>query len=989
MEFKLVIISQDNKKTYTIDLDGIDVNIVFNINDIRNPESLKSNYTKQFSIPATHSNNKAFESLLYNGNYPISFDPNFKLTAQLYGDNTILIDGYLQVNEIVKNDDNHIDEYNVVIYGEISSVFNSLGNLRLSQLDFSEYNHTYNYTNVVNSWDKSIKYNGVDAPFVLGRGYVYPFEWRGQTENIMNTEDFYPAIYAKTIWDKIFKKAGKTYTSNFINSNDFKSLIIPFYKDKIYLDQETQNNAEFRAYQTAFDTVFKNSSNKNVVMYPTVATNTGNLNCVFDTEENDPNNLFDGTIFTTNKKQYTNIGSNVKVRVKYQASVSSGAPWQIVGGPITCNCWLYDITAAKILASEIIEIANPSGTLIGPTAYYSEGSAFLDFSGIIEANHKIKVIVNFTVPSSSYASKFIASTGQAVGGTITPLFQSGSDFYNAIIENWAFEGDTIELNQMIDDSVTVTDFLASMNKMFRLYWVPDGDTNFIIEPRDVLYTKSNVQILDWTEKTNRDTNITITPLAELNNLRYLFTHKEASDYYNEKYNLSYNETYGQKLIEVKNDFVSDTKEVKTIFQPTVLVQMNASERIAPAYVKLEGQFYEALEPGLRINYYGGLISTSDYFLFKSKDNPNGLMKYKYPYAGNFDNPASPTVDINFGQAKQYYYGNNVKTTNNLFNKYWSNSINDIIAPDSHIWAGELHLTPFDIITMNLFDTIQMDQVYYKINKIEFNPNTELANVELVKTTSFAANANTTLTKPKIVNPTPVIPTPTPPTPNPPTPKPWNPWVPWRPPVWEIDGTYNPWYTPTRNPQWEWQGVSEYTDFNETVLNDKGKIAINTSLIERNNRAYTTSKIKPDVHRNFYEATNFIEVSGTDNYVAPEAYAVKVIGNNNRVMAARTVSVVGNNNVVEQGVSNVSIVGDNVIATESNVSYINGAKIKNGSLIEEINYIDGSVNEIQNPINSNGIANYIRSGRNKVQDYGAFSKINYVNGGINTTLLPYQ
>lgn len=975
MDFRIVVLNQKENKTYSLDLYGdVDVNVVFNITDIRNPELIKSNFTKEITIPATHNNNKVFESLLYNGNYPTEFNPNFKLQAQLYGDNTILIDGYLQVTNITKNEDNFVDSYDIIIYGELTSLFTDLASLKVSDLDFSEYNHVWNWKNIEYSWDKNIKYNNQSAPFLLGRGYVYPFEWRGQTTNEMNVEDFFPAIYVKTIWDKIFKKAGKTYTSNFINSKEFKSLILPYGKQHIYLTEEQKKLCEFEAEQST-DITLQTVLGKKVKMNPLQAGSTGNIYATFDTEISDDGNVFDGKTFYTFKKQFTQLGANIKVKIGYNGSVSPAAQWQVVGDPITCNVWLYDIVNKKFYGSEVIEIPNPSGTLIGPGPHYSEAEGFVDYTGIIPTGTQIRVILNFNVPSSSYSSKFIANSGQAVGGEILPYLMTDSKYFNAIQENYLFEGDEMDMNQIVPEDLTITDFLTSLNKMFNLFWVPDGDKNFIIEPRDAMYTKSDTQILDWTDKTNRNTDITITPLSELNNKKYLFTYTEGDDYYNETYHSEYLETYGEKNIEVLNDFVEGTTEVKPKFQDSVLVQMTDSERVAPAFVVKRDGFYERTDPKLRILYYGGLLTTSDYFLFKSADYPNGLMKYSYPYAGHYDNPYYPTYDINYGQCHQYYFNSKNKTTSNLFNKYWINTIKDIISVDSHLWAGELHLKPFDIITLNLFDTIQMDQVFYKINKIDYNPLTELAKVELIKSESFLSKPNSTVVKPDVIKSSGTTST-----------GGATPWSPWGPPIWEVDGPFTPWNNPFQNPSWtEWQFNPIYNDYHTFVENDFGSVRNNSVLTQYNNKSYTTTKSTvSSIHRNNFEEVNFIKVSGKDNFVSPSAYSISVQGNENTVLPnAKRISIQGNNNIVENGVENVSIIGDNVRATESNVSYINGVKLKSGGIMEEFDVINGSVNQVESPYPTLGRPNLIRSGRNTIQLAGGMSRYNYVNGGINT------
>jgi len=66
-------------------------------------------------------------------------------------------------------------------------------------------------------------------PFQLGRGYVYPLIDYGYTNNQISydVEELSPAIYAKEYWDRIFNTEGFTYTSAFLSSTFFKSLIIP------------------------------------------------------------------------------------------------------------------------------------------------------------------------------------------------------------------------------------------------------------------------------------------------------------------------------------------------------------------------------------------------------------------------------------------------------------------------------------------------------------------------------------------------------------------------------------------------------------------------------------------------------------------------------------------------------------------------------------------------------------------------------------------
>jgi hypothetical protein len=978
MDFKIVLLSQDKTKTHVLDLYGdTDINIVFNIIDIREPELTKSNYTKEITIPATKDNNRFFESMLYNGFTPNNFNPNIKVNAQLYGDTTILIDGYLQIIDVIKNQ-NDIDAYKIIIYGEVASVFNSLTGLQLRDLDISEYNHIWNYTNIKNSWTNIIVNKGNVIQSTLGKGYVYPFEFRGQATTDMAVEDFYPAIYVKTIWDKIFKKAGKTYTSKFLGSEKFTRLIMPYTKSHLYLSDAEVKKREFLAHS---------SSNLALNAMPATLAKTSKLQLMtFNVEDADGNNLYDSkSVYTPKNKQDITLLSKLKLRMTYTANVSPGAQWKIAGTNITGRVFLYDLTLAKPIYSEDFQFVHNTGTILGPSTSI-DIEVLMDYRFIAQANHKYSVYVDWTIPVGKYASKFITNTGAAVGGTMTLSQLANSTFYNTLEAKYIFEGDAVDMNQAIPEDININDFITSINKMFNLYWVANDSNNFTIEPRDDLYSSSDVTIRDWTQKTDRNSEILITPMSELNNKEYYFHYTPDDDYYNAKYTTSYVAEYGDRRVKVMNDFVTETSELKLIFSPSPLIQIKNSSRVGAAYVEDKDGYFQSYEPNIRIAIYGGLKSSSDYWLFKSVQSPSGVMQYNYPYAGHYDDPYTPKLDINWGTNKQYYYKWQNNCSNNLFNLYWRNSILDIIAPDSHMWKGSIHLRTFDMVTLNIFDTIQMDGVYYKINKLDYNPLTEIAYVELFKTTTFLANANIlNVYTPPILNPV------VPPTPGPTPPNPWNGGG-WNPTIRYRDTIFfesTDFAAPWQNGEPDFGRISKtpYSSMNYSP-------AITTTSVIKQADSYGIGNTPiRNIHNNIYDASSFISVSGIDNNIAPESTSIRVMGNNNRVaQRASNISIVGNNNIVPAGLTNVSIVGDNVIARSSNTSYINGAVIRNGSLFEEFNFINGSVNQVQDPFQSAVKPNIIRGGFNAVQNIGGMTQINFVSGNedvpINITINAY-
>lgn len=976
MDFKIVLLSQDKTQTHVLDLYGdTDINIVFNISDIREPQLTKSNYTKEITIPATKANNKFFEGMLYNGFTPNNFNPNIKVNAQLYGDTTILIDGYMQIIDVIKNQ-NDIDAYKIIIYGEVASVFNSLTGLQLRDLDISEYNHIWNYTNETDSWTNKVVYKSKTIQSTLGKGYVYPFEFRGQSTTDMAVEDFYPAIYVKTLWDKIFKKAGKTYTSNFLTSEKFTRLIIPYTKNHLYLSDAEVKQREFLAHSS--------SSIALNIMPATVAQTSKIQLMTFNVEDADGNNLYDGkSVYTPKNKQDITLLSKLKLRMTYKANVSPGAQWKIAGKNITGKVYLFDLTAGgPAIYSENFEFVHTTGAILTNTTSV-DIEVLMDYRFITKAMHKYSVYVDWTIPVGAYASKFITTTGAVVGGQMTLTQLADSTFYNTLEAKYIYEGDKIDMNQIIPEDININDFITSINKMFNLYWVALDNNNFRIEPRDDLYSSLDVNIKDWTEKTDRNSEIVITPMSELNNKEYYFHYTPDDDYYNTKYTASYVAEYGDRRVKVMNDFVTETNELELIFSPSPLIQIKNSSRIGAAYVEEKDGYFQAYEPNIRIAIYGGLKTSNDFWLFKSLEKPTGLMLYVYPYAGHLNDPYIPTFDINWGTCKQYYYKWSNTSSNNLFNLYWRNSILDIIAPDSHMWKGSIHLRTFDMVTLNIFDTIQMDGVYYKINKLEYNPLTEIAYVELFKTTTFSANANIlNVYTPPIL--TPVVATVFGNT----TPNPWNAGG------WNQNTKYkytNFWsdidvQAPWQNGDLEFNNVTNLSN----VTKNLSPAITTTAVVKQANSFGVGNTPIRNIHNNIYDASSFISVSGLDNNIASETTSIRVMGNNNRVaQRASNISIVGNNNTVPADLRNVSIVGDNIIAKSSDTSYINGAIIKNGSLFEEFNFINGSVNQVQNPFQSAARPNIIRAGFNSVQNIGGMSQINFVAGGGDTSQNPYQ
>ena len=279
-----------------LELDNVDLQITKSIADIREPQSRQSEWSKTIVIPGTKRNNKLFNQLFEVGKSITQFqyNPNKKAPCLVLVDGAVHLQGFIRLTEVVLNDGQV--EYNATIHGQLADLFNDIKNLKLADLDFSEYNHVLNRTNVLNSWDTSIKVNNVDTAFEYGKGYVYSQilpKKATQNNNIRywRVDDHVPCLYAKTIVDKIFDGVGYKYTDDsFFNSDRFKRLIIPYTNTGFEISEDQQTDRLYQAQLTS-----------NITLNFTLTTND-----VFPANNDSTGGNFDnGTNYNTTNYKYT------------------------------------------------------------------------------------------------------------------------------------------------------------------------------------------------------------------------------------------------------------------------------------------------------------------------------------------------------------------------------------------------------------------------------------------------------------------------------------------------------------------------------------------------------------------------------------------------------------------------------------------------------------------------------------------------------------
>ena len=725
--------------------------------DVNNPQKRLSDYSKTITIPEGKLVNQIFEHAFdVNVDY-LTFNPNLKTSYQIIQDGVLVIDGYCQLLAI-KNVDGLVT-YEIAATGKVGNLFEKIKDKYLQDLDLSALDHAWSQANVVDSWT---------AP--IGEGYVYPMIDIGGRSRYNNwkVQDFKPAIYLKQYIDTILSEAGYTYDSTFFNTTLFKSLIVPYGSGKILLDNAAILCKEFNAECVTNDLVqcqsIANPANladsilifnktdtyedyyERVIADGGVVENQTCLEAAFDvsteffnTCENEYNVatgiytagadnkislqgvlnfdlVYTERIPPNNTTGYMNslYNSPYSIQDDFRAYVSCYVVLKRAGVYKIIQTLQLDITQAakdNPLAAPSSVIPNNSITYItGELDLLLGDEVFIATGGVFYSGH---LIIGTTVGA------FDGYLSQTNFEDFQFLLKTGSTLASKYLEIELGLGETITTRLVIPKNIKQVDLFSSIIKRFNLYIDYDSidENKLIIETRDDYLTSDRVDI---EQIVDRSKDYLIKPLGALDAGRFIFTDLLDKDSINDTYNKVYDETYGQQIINVDNDFITTDKTIGTIFAPTPLYSVSENDRVISAmlFVNDNGEVVEATAK-IRLLYWGGLLPTQrpwtlglDLFI-----NNQSF----YPYAGHLDNPYAPTFDLNWGVPKQLYYNFNygkVYTLNypntNCYNFFWKRYIDEITDKNSKILECYLALRPYDYNELSFRKNYYIDGSYWRL-----------------------------------------------------------------------------------------------------------------------------------------------------------------------------------------------------------------------------------------------------------------------------------
>ena len=709
-----------------------EIPLTLSVDNFKNVAEQIQSYSKGFNIPGTKKNNRIFENLFEitrSAQNNLTFNPYAKTRCALKQDGFILFEGYLRVIDI--QDKEGEISYNINLYSEVIALADFLQDKTFSELDFSELDHAYQYTNIKNSWNDSgtgITYTNsgtsgyrnafstMKYPFVDWE-HSYSFDLSSNYPELPTLESsFRPFINIKYLIQRIFAATNKfSYTSDFIdNDADFGKL----YMDFNWGSGRTPIIFNETGTLTLIADVSLTSSFATIDFYPSIFPTTlttlpsgfGYASGVFTASAN--NQVYD-----------------VSYDIKFFHNIVPGS-YEVE--------WLHTYTGG----TQIINPDSGGWTGLGGFGYYQG---------------------NFII--TMQAGDTLLMRAKETLGSVR--IEGSSILYNDLltVATNANETTSDSLLQTLRGELDQWEFLKGIMTMFNLISMPDNQNpdNIIIEPyKDIFLpspayptTKNFFDVytseLDWTYKIDIS-QIKLTPLTDLNKRTSFKFVEDDDDYAFNVYKNSVNgHLYGSLLFDATTttggfESVLDGEEeiIAEPFAATIpkALMSQFPDFITPAiysYSDSDGTS-EGFENSPRIMYNNGIKTlTSCTYNVPDQNGVSGntveddFLQFSHltsiPTVVNNPPLASDTQDFHFGIC-QLFGSLGVPTPKNLFGIYWLPYYNELYDPDTRIMSIKVNLTAGDMNTFKFYDTVFIKNRKFRVNKIDYKPG-DLATVEFI------------------------------------------------------------------------------------------------------------------------------------------------------------------------------------------------------------------------------------------------------------------
>jgi hypothetical protein len=154
-----------------------------------------------------------------------------------------------------------------------------------------------------------------------------------------------------------------------------------------------------------------------------------------------------------------------------------------------------------------------------------------------------------------------------------------------------------------------------------------------------------------------------------------------------------------------------------------MVGQLANSRVISTIIDVDETLQQkTIKSNIRILYYSGLKNSSNNWVHEAI--AGNVFRGEYPYAGHFNDPYTPTIDINFGLPKEIYwdstYGTITITNANLYETYHRKELEQLTDKDSKVFKGYFLLNPVDIANLSFQPSYFFENEYWTLHKVMYS-----------------------------------------------------------------------------------------------------------------------------------------------------------------------------------------------------------------------------------------------------------------------------
>jgi hypothetical protein len=712
-----------------VDLDqNIPFPLTFNISDIKDLSARKGNKSKTITLPGTRRNYELMLSVFTLSTIDkisddqsdfIDFDPSIKATARYYQNGLLEFNGVAQLMECKLN--NGVWTFDVTLVSDTIDYISRLAKIKVNELGWSEYNHAMTLANQQNSWSGLIEINGSPAyvynsPDWDGRGYYYgliDYGYTRPTPSTFGVEHIPPQVFVYEILEKAFAYAGIKWSSEFLESQRFKRLLLAYPGGDLPTIDASQSNND-----SSFTTE-QNNAGGTVITGTTQNYGSGvwflNDLTLFDDYDGSVNQDNLGQIQTTAPLQFVSATEGL-FTVNYVGD--HDITWT-TGGTVMYGNYKVQLIIFKnniaISADLIYE-----GVLEGNSSGYSLTYTF-DYS------RQINMLINDTL---TFRLAYQLIEPQVIGGATglqgitTDIVSNTADLNITRDTQTLSAGGTVQLGAFLPD-MPCDVFLKGLITAFNLYIKPaTASPSYLeIEPLADFYNASG-DALDWSQLIDRSKEITVTPTINFSSKNYKFNFEEDDDYWNTRYTDDVQKQYGQFLVQSQSQFAVDDTEFKLPFSQKLLARIpedspsSYTDLIVPRTFQVkfneDGTSLIEKKKGKPFIVQLGGLRAGDWIHRSEDGSPSS--ESSYPYVGHLDSLDSPSFDFNFGVPDYVFWATSTYTTNNLY-MYHERFIKELVSRFGKQLTCSAMLAPEHINSLDFRNLINIDGVVYRLQKV--------------------------------------------------------------------------------------------------------------------------------------------------------------------------------------------------------------------------------------------------------------------------------